>query len=232
MSSDRETRLARRHRRQTSDRIAAEAATITYCTVTGAVPGIVVTIAFEGTAVDVPLPQIYAHRFPVVGDRVVVNKNGSEVNIVGIRPATSWTHFAPHLYVGGSAGTYSEIGYGSGTVYRDAKYRISADGTVKARYMLRLGSSPSFGTTGYYFAMTLPFPAVLDLGDDRAEIIGIFRAGHSGGFDHIGGSVHTGRVFDDLNTGFCYFVPDGAVALANNTRSGWANFHLAVEYGI
>lgn len=84
MSAGRAARLVRRQRRAISDRIEAEATRITYCTVNDSTPGVEITIEFEGADVEIPLAQLYCHKFPEVDDRVAVHVNGTELVVIGV----------------------------------------------------------------------------------------------------------------------------------------------------
>lgn len=137
----------------------------------------------------------------------------------------------PRLYTGDGGG-YTEIGYGTAPAARSCKFRTDSE-SCKATYMIRCDTDTDQGTAGKFYALELPVPADLSLGNGEAEIIGIVRFGVFP-LTHKSASVHLGRVGDPTNPNFCYFVGDDTVAVANNswgiTLNNIRDYHVKIEF--
>lgn len=174
---------------------------------------------------------------------VVVPSAGGPYKLQDILTATPATldvvsvqTMVPRLFVSDAGtGLLTEVTYGTAPAARGCKYRAGTD-WCRARYMIRMdtGGGASMGTSGRYFALELPVPAELTLGNGIAEIVGHGTLGLTVSPVHKPIEVHTGVVGDLTNPNYCYFVADDTIAVANNSFSAtptqWTDFHIAIEY--
>jgi hypothetical protein len=77
-------RIVHRQRSLVSSRITSEAPSFGYATALAGTDATKVVIVWDGVQVEVPKFQVYAHKMPAVGDRVLVHDNDGEVNIAGV----------------------------------------------------------------------------------------------------------------------------------------------------
>ena len=96
---------------------------------------------------------------------------------------------------------------------------------VEARYMFRLGSSPTLGSAGNTFAFDLPSNMFGSIGN-TADLIGYATLGINY-FQHVNCNVH---LTSTTTPGKGYFVAPGSPIFANNTTYG-TTFYAPPGYG-
>lgn len=137
--------------------------------------------------------------------------------------------------LGGGIHRYDEIpSYGPGgiAICREVEYELTP-WHCEATWMIRLDRSAAgvnLGTTGAALALELPVPGTLTLGNNKARRIGSATLGYNS-FLHAQAGVHMGAINALTNPNLAYLIPDGTLALANDTLTAITDFHVGpVKY--
>ena len=168
--------------------------------------------------------------FQVDNEIVRVSAGGGTTSLTVVRGVANTT---PATHSNGAAMNNPMVRVGKKWVYGNM---------VEARYMFRLGSSPTIGNAGDTWAFDLPSNMFGSIGN-TADLIGHATIGHST-FFHTLANVHLTKT---TTAGKAYFVPNNIPILANNSPryewdgtdghsltataiTVWSDFHIYVKY--